>query len=57
MRSLNPDDYKRIRRGPGFYSFVLKTNPYDIVVNYYNCSWAEADRLFKIRLITMRMLQ
>ncbi len=50
------DDYKRVRRGRKHYGFVPKVKPNDVVVNYY-CSWPEADRRFKLMLITRRMMR
>ena len=50
------DDYKRIRRGRKHYGFVPKARPNDVVKNYY-CSWPEADRRFKLMLITRRLMK
>jgi len=49
-------DYKRIRRGRKYYGFVPKARPNDVVANYY-CSWVEADRRFKMLLLTRRMMK
>lgn len=49
-------DFKRKRIGNKEYGFLHYSNPNTFVARY-KCSWVEADRQFKMLLITGRMMK
>jgi hypothetical protein len=55
-KNVNLVDFKRIRVGNKDYGFIHKSNPNTFVARY-KCSWVEADRRFKLLLISRRMMK